>query len=505
MPFAFAWESASHTRAAVVPNSPRWTACVGADQAAESAECATLQVPLDHADPRSRTIGLPVRRARADDQTERLGVLVTIDGGPGQRGTLSVRPGAHTKAIEDHFDIVSWDPRGTSGETLIDCIPEWDPFVGLDRTPDTDAEQGALDTATARLATRCRELHADVLPYVGTLATALDLESLRQLLDEPRISILGSSYGSEVALTYATLFPEHVRAVVLDGYSDPNLSPGEREVEGAGTFEHELDTVLAECGDDPLCHFRHGGEPGPALDRLLAALDREPVAAGDGARLTQSEAYEAILGSLTRDRPTRHRLLEALAEAEKGNGEPLLGMANETRRAYEASGLNQGAFMAIYCADRGAWWRHLSPAEVAELADRVLEVAPRLGRWLWSPPSDSDLPPVGLCAMQVADAAMPAAVITRSTDMPIDAAGAGPILVLASSGDPTTPIVAARRSLEDLEDAALVSLQADHHLAYHYALSDPGRPAYRCVLDTVEAYLIELELPPTQKECADDH
>ncbi len=89
-------------------------------------------------------------------------------------------------------------------------------------------------------------------------------------------------------------------------------------------------------------------------------------------------------------------------------------------------------------------------------------------------------------------------------DVPIDAAGAGPILVLASSGDPTTPLSAARHSLQDLQDAELVTLEADQHLAYHYALSDPGRAAYRCLLDAVETYMIDLERPPTEKECADD-
>ncbi len=354
MPFASAWQPDAVVRAAVLPDASRWTVCAGSDEPVgwdQEVECATLQVPLDHADPGSGTIGLPVRRIRARDRAERIGVLVTIDGGPGQRGTLSVRPGAHTEAIEDRFDIVSWDPRGTSGETAIDCIPEWDPFVGLDRTPDTAAEREALDAATVGLASRCQERHADVLPYVGTLATALDLESLRQMLDEPQISILGSSYGSEVAVTYATLFPDHVRAVVLDGYSDPNRSPAEREVEQAAAFEHALQDLLAQCGDDPLCPFGQGGEPGPALDRLLTDLDREPMAAGDGTWLTQSDAYEAIVGSLTLDHSARRQLLEALAAAEHGVGGPLQSIATAVRQAYEASGLNQGAFMAIYCAE----------------------------------------------------------------------------------------------------------------------------------------------------------
>jgi hypothetical protein len=86
---------------------------------------------------------------------------------------------------------------------------------------------------------------------------------------------------------------------------------------------------------------------------------------------------------------------------------------------------------------------------------------------------------------------------------PIDAAGAGPILVLAAAGDPTTPITAARRSLTDLEEAVLLVLDAEQHLTYPYAVSDPDRPAHRCLLDAVEAYLIDGRTPPDGTRCED--
>jgi len=325
----------------------------------------------------------------------------------------------------------------------------------------------------------------------------LQIERLRQMLGEPQISILGTSYGSQVALLYATLFPDHVRAVVVDGYSDPNISPGEREIEQAAAYEHELDELLAECAADAECAFHSDGEPGPALDRLLERLDGAPIPAeGVGAEsLTQSDAHEAIVGYLTRDDRARHRLIEALASAAWGRGGPLLAIADDVRHGYEASGLTQGVFMASYCADAAPYWNGLTSDEVDGLATRVREVAPRLGAWLWSPPGSGDLPPVGLCAMQRG--------ISTHPIHPIDAAGAGPILVLAASGDPSTPISAARRSTEDLEQAIVVTLDEDHHLAYHYALGDPERPTYRCLLDIVEAYLIDLDLPPAGAACTD--
>jgi pimeloyl-ACP methyl ester carboxylesterase len=490
--------AAAHAAAAALvgagaPGERRWWHCLAG---AVPVECAWLEVPLDHGDPRSGSLELLVSRIRALDDARRVGVLVTIAGGPGQRGTDLVRPGAHTAAIQAAFDIVSWDPRGTSHGSRIDCIPTWDPFAGLDRTPDTAAEQDALDERVATLAARCREAHGDLLPFVGTIDSARDLEGLRRLLGEERISVMGSSYGSRVAVAYATLFPDRVRAVVLDGYSDPNSPPGELVLEQAEAFERALDGLLAACDADPGCPFGDG-EAGHALDRLLERLDRAPIPTGAGAgrRLGESDAREAIAGSLVLGAHARHELLDALASAAAGDGGPLLRVADDVRHTYESSGLTQGVFMAVTCADTAGHWDGLSPEDVADLAARVREGAPRLGAWLWSPPAADDLPPLGLCAMLPRDPPRPPG--------PLDAAGAGPILVLATTGDPTTPVTAARRAAEDLEHAALLTLEADRHLAYHPAVRDPGRPAHRCVLSVVEAYLLDGVVPPAGSTCPD--
>ena len=90
--------------AAVVPPGPQWSDCGAADG---RVECTVLAVPLDHDDPESPSIHLPVRRMPATDDAARIGVLVSIAGGPGQRGTLGVAPGVHGAAVEAGFDIVS--------------------------------------------------------------------------------------------------------------------------------------------------------------------------------------------------------------------------------------------------------------------------------------------------------------------------------------------------------------------------------------------------------------
>jgi pimeloyl-ACP methyl ester carboxylesterase len=477
---------------AIVPEAPDWQPC---HEGGSGIQCASLVVPVDHDDAASTTVRLSVRRMPAADEDRRVGVLVVIAGGPGQRGTDLVRAGGHLPELSERFDIVGWDQRGTSGETRIECIPQWDPFGSLDRTPDDALEWRHLDERTAQLAAGCRRMHGGLLPYLGTLDSVLDLERLRKLLGEERISLLASSYGTQIALLYAAMFPQHVRGVVLDGLSDPYLAPDEREVVQAAAFERELDALLSACARDRACPFHSAGAPHEALDRLLDRLDDTPVplAAEPGRYASEADAYEAILGSLVVGPGARNRLLDALAAVEAGDGGPLARIADSIRRAFESSGLDQGTFMASYCADTAGFWSSRSQDELAELSRRIREAAPRLGRWLWSPPTSDDLPAVGLCAMTpaVPPRTLPAA----------DAAAGVPMLVLGTSGDPTTPIDGARRAIERLEQATLLELEADHHLAYTVAVQDPDRPAHRCVLDAVLVHLTKLERPPDGIVC----
>lgn len=460
----------------VVAADVEWLPCADRPQV----QCAELEVPLDRQRPGGRTVSLALRRLPAADPDQRLGVLITVAGGPGQRGTDWVYPGVHAAGIAARFDIVSFDPRGTSGETAITCIPEWDPYGDLDRTPDDEAEREALDERTRELAAGCREAHAELLPFIGTADTVRDIEALRVALDEDEVSLLGSSYGSEVAVRYASAFPEHTRAVVLDGYGDPGLAPPDQEVEQAAAFERELDELLVECALRDDCPIAEAA-PAEVLDRLLHELDESPIPTGDRSTLRQSDAYEAITGALVRGPRARWDLLHAIASADGGDGRALRGMAERYRADFEESGLDLGTYMAISCTDDGAAWAALSDEDVAALTARLLDVAPRLGPWLWSPPVADDLPPVGLCAMTPP--------VTPSDAGPIGGAGAPPMLVLAASGDPATPLSVARRAVGQLDDAELLVVRAEGHLVYPRAVAAPDSAVGRCVLETVEAYL----------------
>ena len=142
------------------------------------------------------------------------------------------RPDLRRSAARERFDIVGWDPRGTGySEPAIDCIDDYDALLsGTDITPDDDAEHQVLVDLAQGFADACEANNADIIQHVGTNNSARDMDTMRQALGEDKISYFGFSYGSELGATWATLFPDTVRAAVLDGASRPQRRPAGREL-----------------------------------------------------------------------------------------------------------------------------------------------------------------------------------------------------------------------------------------------------------------------------------
>ena len=74
----------------------------------------------------------------------------------------------------------------------------------------------------------------------------------------------------------------------------------------------------------------------------------------------------------------------------------------------------------------------------------------------------------------------------------ITGAGAGPIVVIGTTGDAATPLASTRAMADALEDGRLVVVTADQHTGY--GIND-------CVDDIVHRYLVDLEVPPAETDC----
>lgn len=447
------------------PSTLAWVPC-------GSAECATLTVPLDHDDPAEGTIDLAIARRPAQRPEERIGVLLYNPGGPGVPGTPDIIDAANllfSWTLLDRFDVVSWDPRGVSEAAKVDCVDNPDVLLFHDPTPETAEEEALIDTAIDEFVAGCVERSADLLPYVSTVSTARDMDLLREALGEEQISYLGVSYGTALGSVYATLFPERVRAMVLDSAFDLSGPLAEWIVPRAEAGERALTLVLERCAADGACRFRNDGDPFTAFDELMVRLDAEPLIVDD-TEVGLGHAIEAVFAGLYFEDhpiwPDWSDLMRALAAAQDGDGRLLRHLARSF--PYIES------LIAIECLDRPRRNGRPSSATI----DALLAVAPRLGPfWIEAPvvcdswPAEPEPPP------------------------PLTGAGAGPILVVGSTGDVATPLQSSRDLANQLEGGVLLVVEANNHGAYFI---DPDN---LCVMETIDRYLTDLELPANGSRC----
>ena len=395
-----------------------------------------------------------------------------------------------TPALRDRFDIVAWDPRGTGGETEVDCIKQWNPFEDLDDTPETPDEVALVEARWQEIAATCRELQGDLLPHLGTYESAHDLEALRIALGEDQITAIGGSYGTRLGAVYATLFPERVRAMMLDGYDDANTPFDDYLVRQAAAFERELDELLQMCGDDPACALNVDGDPGATLDRLLIDLDRRPLAPPEPGGLPVGDSIaDVVIRKSLYSEEGRTDLLDALGAALDGDGGPLLDLYELYKSSESAVGITIGPNAAIRCADLAGVWEGLTAADNVALREQLQLVAPRLGS---GPYDDPRISWKGPCWIQpLTDSRLP---------KPVDAAGAPMIVVVGETGDVATPIEAARAAVDELDQAVLIEVTSDVHSEVAAAMMYGG-PAHRCVVEQLEEYLITLHTPDTEAAC----
>lgn len=212
-----------------VPESLRWGGCdePAAGEGERKAECAMVEVPLDHSKPSGRRLRLAVNRFRATGpRSARLGVLLVNPGGPGASGRELAAYMAQNlpEQVTARYDIVGFDPRGVGGsKPALSCV---DPKRYYrpprpDNVPRDAREEAVLLRRARAYAESCGSRWSWLLPHMTTENAARDMDVIRRALGERTISYLGYSYGTYLGAVYATLFPDRVRRMVLDSVVDP--------------------------------------------------------------------------------------------------------------------------------------------------------------------------------------------------------------------------------------------------------------------------------------------
>ena len=206
-----------------------WAACP-ADWGFESPiVCGYVTVPVDYAKPNGKKIKIAVDRiGNTGTAAERQGALIYNPGGPGGSGMRFPRRVTTKNAIwadtAKAYDFVGFDPRGVGHSAPISCVDpqEFVKAPKADPVPDTEADKTAQRKLAKEYAQGCVERTGRaMLSQMTTANTARDIDIIRAALGEKKLNYLGVSYGTYLGAVYATLFPTHVRRMIVDSVVNP--------------------------------------------------------------------------------------------------------------------------------------------------------------------------------------------------------------------------------------------------------------------------------------------
>lgn len=235
-------------------------------------EQARLLVPENPAQPGGAMVDLAVYRLKSTAATPGVPV-VYLHGGPGGASAEHLEMPefrALFAALQKDADVVMFDQRGC-GHSLPSFLPVGAPRLGEHTLATREAFLSYLSELSAAMRTRLTKEGHDPANFTVPQSVA-DLEALRRALGVEKINLFGHSYGTQLAQAYARAHPDRVERMVL---------AGPRGMDTARKLPAQADAFLARIAElaraDPTV-----GEKFPdllaTLDRVLAKLDREPVA-----------------------------------------------------------------------------------------------------------------------------------------------------------------------------------------------------------------------------------
>lgn len=478
---------ADGSAAAAVPELA-WRQCEVPGQ--QNFECATARVPLNYARPRGRQIDLAVIRHRATDQTNRMGSVFFNPGGPGGAGTSSLPPvaGYFAEQVRERFDLVSWDPRGVGQSTAVQCFANEDAEDAyLSKSPSIPVgriQQQQLIKSNAKLGRKCARRNGSLLRHVSTADTARDLDLLRAAVGDPKLNYYGISYGTFLGATYANMFPDRVRAVVLDGDVNPKAFVGRLPTADGmfvGTFLRQksdmgsgktLNAFLDLCGRTGTanCAFSAGsaGATRTKFAKLARQMRRHSLDVRGG--YTYAQLIDKTASSIYYI-----------------SGWPQLAQVLQdvwTRRVTARSapvptqkyaGVEQA--LAIMCGDSPNPPASTFPAQANLATDRSGATGPY---WAWTT--------VGCPSWPVTAA--------QGYDGPWNRRTASRVLVIGNTYDPATPYEGSVAMSQLLGRARLLTVDGYGHTA----LLNPSM----CANSYSTRYFIDGSLPPKGSRCSQD-
>jgi pimeloyl-ACP methyl ester carboxylesterase len=439
-----------------------------------TAQCTTVAVPVDYANPGGGQVQLAVIRIPATGP--RIGALLVNPGGPGASAVdmvAAMGPQLAGSEISRRFDLVGFDPRGVGHSTpLLRCQTDAE-FDAYRRDPLVDyspAGVAHIEQVYRQIAQRCLDRNGSAsLQNIGTASVAHDMDVVRQALGDEQLNYLGFSYGTELGTAYVERFGDHVRAMVLDGAIDPSVGPIEQNINQQAGFQTAFNDYAADCAHSSDCPL--GTDPnqwGNRYHQLIDPLVNKPAHTSDPRGLSYADATTGTINALYTPQLWKF-LTSGLLGLKRGTDPGDLLMLADEYNGRDSNGHydgSQDAFNAVRCVDAP---EPTDPVAWVDADRRIREVAPFLsyGQFTGHAPRD-------LCALWPVPA--------TSTPGPAAPVAPGKVVVVSTTHDPATPYQAGVNLAQQL-GAALITYEGTQHTVVFNG--------DECVDDAVVRYLVD--------------
>ncbi|SEE36532.1 alpha/beta hydrolase [Streptomyces sp. Ag109_O5-10] len=462
--------------------------CAADLEAPDTFRCGTVSVPLDYAHPDGKQIRLTVSRVVATHKdphnskrrVPRQGVLVYNPGGPGASGMLFPMIGAQPewKRIAAAYDLVGYAPRGVDHSAPLSCVDPKHFYKAPSQSPAHPSEEykkARIKEAKA-YAQGCLKRSGSRLRHYTSLNNARDLDVLRAALGENRLTFMGASYGTYFGALYATLFPSHVRRMVLDSAVNPDPSQVwyRNNLEQSAAFESRwADFREWIARNDAVYKLGNtAAEVQASYDKASRRLAKKAA----GGKVGPGQLQGAFLSAGYYDDfwPSR---AQALSRFLHGDAKPLVRLAAPAAETAAEAENGNAVYTAVECND-AAWptkWAAWNRDNT-----RLARVAP-FETW---DNAFMNLP----CAYWPVPRQQPLDVRTGPGELP-------PTLILQAERDAATPYAGALEMNRRLSDSVLVT---ERDAGTHGIGGGPNK----CVNGYLEAYLLEGRLPQRHASCA---
>ena len=296
----------------------------GFDGVETAAELGRLTVPADRAHPGGGAVELAFVRLPSTAGSPG-SPIVFLAGGPGVPGIVmgQVPPyRALFERLRGIADVILLDQRGTGRTTpVLDCPP--DASLPADALLDQERALAALLPPLEVCAARLLAAGIEPADYT-TAASADDIDDLRRALGAERLSLLGFSYGTELALAYVRRYPETADRIVLAAVRPPwsvvklpsayarvvaglsEIAARDADAEIAD-FEGALRRSLERLDAEPMALTIQDGRTGAPLDLRVGALGLQAILQGSLADGRRMPAAAAMVAALDRGEPEPFR------------------------------------------------------------------------------------------------------------------------------------------------------------------------------------------------------